>query len=272
MALSFDILTIFPGMFSGVLGESMVARAIDAGLIDVELTDIRDFSTDRHQKVDDRPYGGGPGMVFKPEPVVAAAEHVLARGKAESERTRRILLTPQGKRLEQRDLRELAEADWIVLLCGHYEGMDERIQEVLRFEEFSIGDYVLTGGELPAMVVLDGVSRLVPGVLGHPDSAANESFENGLLDCPHYTRPFVFRDLEVPEVLISGDHRRIAAWRREQSLRRTRERRGDLLPPEGGADGDTEEGEQRGQSIVARAAASSGLEGSNESLSDYWSG
>lgn len=238
MALSVDLLTLFPGMFSGLLSESIIRRARGAGLVEIECTDIREFSTDPHRSVDDRPYGGGPGMVFKPEPVFRAVETVLARSRAPAQSTRRILLTPQGERLTQSDLREFAKARWLVLLCGHYEGFDERIHRGLTghgagsglgFEEYSIGDYVLSGGEVPAMVILDGVVRLLPGALGDPESAVLESFEDGLLEHPQYTRPPVFRGMKVPEVLLSGDHEKIAAWRREQSLLRTRERRGDLL-------------------------------------------
>ena len=241
MALTVDLLTLFPGMFTGILSESIIRRARDAGVVEVECTDIREFTTDPHRSVDDRPYGGGPGMVFKPEPVFRAVESVLARQRALPEETRRIILTPQGRRLTQRDLREFAAARWLVLLCGHYEGFDERIHQGLTqaedqpegtgfgFEEYSIGDYVLSGGEVPAMVILDGVVRLLPGALGDPDSASDESFEDGLLEYPQYTRPPVFRGMEVPEVLLSGDHGRIAAWRREQALVRTRERRVDLL-------------------------------------------
>lgn len=236
MALSIDILTIFPGAFQSFLGESIPARALRAGIVDVELTDIRDHTKDRHRSVDDRPYGGGPGMVFRPEPTFEAMDAVLARSRAKPERTRRILLSPQGKRLEQSDLRAFARAEWLILLCGHYEGIDERVTSGLELEEFSIGDYVLSGGEVPAMVILDGVIRLLPGALGHPESADAESFENGLLDYPQYTRPPEFRGLKVPEVLLSGDHARIAEWRQRQALERTRERRADLLPgpPAGG--------------------------------------
>jgi tRNA (guanine37-N1)-methyltransferase len=236
MPLSFDILTIFPSMFAGVLQESILQRAVDSGRMDVTFTDIRDFTTDRHRSVDDRPYGGGPGMVFKPEPVLSAVESVLVHRKAEPEKSRKFVLSPQGRRLTQERLRELSGASWIVLLCGRYEGFDERIVEALSpegFEEISIGDYVLTGGEIPAMVILEGVARLLPGVLGHPDSAVEESFEDGRLDHPHYTRPAEYRGMQVPEVLLSGDHRRIEAWRREQSIKKTRERRKDLMEREG---------------------------------------
>lgn len=259
--LTVDILTIFPDMFAGVIGESIILRARERGLVDIRCTDIRDFATDRHSSVDDRPYGGGPGMVYKPEPVFDAVESVLARCPEVSEsdgdvadgRTRKILLTPQGRRLTQKDLRELAQAERIVLLCGHYEGFDERIHLGLTgtstnsselgssgfgFEEFSIGDYVLSGGEVPAMVILDGVVRLLPGALGDPNSAREESFEDGLLDYPQYTRPAEFRGMKVPEVLLSGNHPEIAAWRHAQALERTRERRSDLLgvPHEIGGD------------------------------------
>ncbi len=243
MALTVDLLTLFPGMFTGLLSESIIRRARDAGVVEIAFTDIREFTTDPHRSVDDRPYGGGPGMVFKPEPVFRAVEAVLARRRAPPEETRRVILTPQGRRLTQRDLREFAEARWLVLLCGHYEGFDERIHQGLtsqgvenhrdgtgfNFEEYSVGDYVLSGGEVPAMVILDGVVRLLPGALGDPDSTTEESFEDGLLEYPHYTRPPVFRGMEVPEVLLSGDHGKIAAWRKEQALLRTRERREDLL-------------------------------------------
>ena len=229
MALHIDIFTIFPRMFSGVLEESILARAIRAGRVDVNLLNLRDFTHDRHHSVDDRPYGGGPGMVFRPEPVFEVVESVLARPKAEAHETRKIVLTPQGRRLLQQDLRELAAARWILLLCGHYEGFDERILQGLEFEEISIGDYVLTGGEIPAMVVLDGVARLVPGVLGDSSSAQEESFETRLLDHPHYTRPPEYRGMAVPEILRSGNHARIAKWRREEALKRTAERRADLL-------------------------------------------
>lgn len=234
MALTIDILTIFPGMFAGVVGESIVGRATAAGLVNIRLTDLRDFTHDRHRSVDDRPYGGGPGMVFKPEPVFKGVESILARDEAPPQATRRWILSPQGRRLEQTDLKDLARASWLILLCGHYEGFDERILEGLGregFEEVSIGDYVLSGGELPAMVIVDGVVRLLPGALGHPESAAAESFEGGLLDYPQYTRPSEFRGMVVPEVLLSGNHKEIEKWRLAESLRRTEARRRDLMKP-----------------------------------------
>ena len=251
MPLCFDILTIFPGMFSGVVGESIVSRAVELGLVRTEFTNIRDFATDKHRSVDDRPYGGGPGMVFKPEPVFAAVESVLAKARAPEESTRKIVLTPQGRRLVQKDLRELSQAEWIILLCGHYEGFDERILEGIKFEEISIGDYVLSGGEVPAMAILDGVVRLLPGALGDPLSSRAESFEEGLLDYPQYTRPPDYRGMQVPEVLISGNHQLIEKWRREQALRRTRERRMDLLgagPGKGAWEEESREARERKES------------------------
>jgi tRNA (guanine37-N1)-methyltransferase len=246
MAQYIDIFTIFPGMFTGILEESIVARAVRSGLVTVNLVNLRDFTHDRHRSVDDRPYGGGPGMVFKPEPVFEAVESILAKPKAEAHETRRIVLTPQGRRLDQECLRGLAAARWIVILCGHYEGFDERIIEGLQFEEISIGDYVLTGGEIPAMVLLDGVVRLVPGVLGHPESVREESFESKLLDFPQYTRPADYRGMKVPEVLLSGDHAKIREWRQKEALRRTAVRRADLLvETNDSAEGDNEDGPGR---------------------------
>ncbi|MEE3052338.1 MAG: tRNA (guanosine(37)-N1)-methyltransferase TrmD [Planctomycetota bacterium] len=230
MAVRFDIITIFPGMFSSVVGESILGRAVKSGLVEIQRVDLRDFTEDRHRSVDDRPYGGGPGMVFKPEPVFDAVESVLGEvGSAADAGVRKIILTPQGRRLDQSLLRELSGESRIVLLCGHYEGFDERIIEGLDFEEVSIGDYVLSGGELPAMVLIDGVVRLLPGALGHPESSEEESFENGILEYPQYTRPPEYRGMKVPDVLLSGNHAEIEQWRRQQALERTRDRRGDLL-------------------------------------------
>ena len=230
MAVRFDIITIFPGMFSSVVDESILGRAVKSGLVEIQRVDLRDFTQDRHRSVDDRPYGGGPGMVFKPEPVFDAVESVLGEvGSAADAGVRKIILTPQGRRLDQPLLRELSGESRIVLLCGHYEGFDERIIEGLGFEEVSIGDYVLSGGELPAMVLIDGVVRLLPGALGHPESSEEESFENGILEYPQYTRPSEYRGMKVPEVLLSGNHAEIEQWRRQQALERTRDRRGDLL-------------------------------------------
>ena len=230
MAVRFDIITIFPGMFSSAMGESIVGRAVKSGLAEINCVDLRDFTEDRYRSIDDRPYGGGPGMVFKPEPVFDAVESVLSQVEpSDNGRVRKIILTPQGRRLDQSLMRELAQEKRIVMLCGHYEGFDERIIEGLDFEEVSIGDYVLSGGELPAMVLVDGIVRLLPGALGHPESSSQESFENGVLDYPQYTRPPEYRGMKVPDVLLSGNHAEIEQWRRQQSLERTRERRGDLL-------------------------------------------
>ena len=217
-----DILTLFPEMFTGPLSESMVKRARERGLVDVRIHNIRDFAHDKHRTADDRPFGGGPGMVLKPEPVFECVEAVVSEG------TPLIYMTPQGRPFTQAKAAELAAHENFAILCGHYEGVDERVLEALVTEEISIGDYVLTGGELPAMVVVDAVARLVPGVLGDEESARQESFTGGLLDCPHYTRPETFRGMTVPGVLLSGNHAEIARWRREQAEKRTRERRPDL--------------------------------------------
>ena len=228
-----DILTLFPEMFSGVLNASILKRAQEKGALKVNLINIRHYSTDKHKTVDDYPYGGGPGMILRVEPVVAAVEAVLSQGEGYSNDlssgTRVILLSPQGQPFVQKKAWELAKCSRLVLICGHYEGIDERVRDLLRPEEISIGDYILTGGELPAMVVVDAVTRLLPGVLGESEGGAEESFYTGLLEFPQYTRPRNFRGLEVPEVLLSGHHARINQWRKEQSIQRTRERRPDLL-------------------------------------------
>jgi tRNA (guanine37-N1)-methyltransferase len=219
-----DILTIFPEIFDGPLRASLLGRAIEAGLVDVRVTDIREHAHDRHRQVDDEPFGGGPGMIMKPEPIFAAVESLGTDPK------RTILLSPAGRRLDQALVRELAGEPWLVLVCGRYEGVDERVVEGLPAEEISIGDYVLSGGEIPALVVLEAVTRLVPGVVGRGESLARESFEDGLLDHPHYTRPRGFRGRQVPEVLLSGDHRRIEEWRRAAAQEKTKRNRPDLLP------------------------------------------
>lgn len=223
-----DVVTLFPEMFTGPLDSSILGRARERGLISVHLWNIRDFAADKHRTVDEPPYGGGPGMVLKAEPVYRAVEHVWHTQAEEGKRPHTIILSPQGTPLNQGRVRELARLKHLVLVCGHYEGMDERIRH-LADEEISIGDYVLTGGELPAMVLIDATARLLPGVLGEDASAADDSFSDGLLEYPHYTRPPEFRGMKVPEVLLSGDHERIRLWRRQQSLRRTLERRPDLL-------------------------------------------
>jgi tRNA (guanine37-N1)-methyltransferase len=218
-----DILTIFPGLFEGFLRESLLGKAVAGGLVDVRVHDIRDHAPDRHRQVDDEPFGGGPGMVMKVEPIVTAVESL---GSVEG---RVLLLSPAGRRLDQTLVRELAAEPRLVLICGRYEGVDERVVEGLPAEEVSIGDYVLSGGEVPAMVVLEAVSRLIPGVVGTGESLVMESFEEGLLDHPHYTRPQEFRGLRVPDALVSGDHARIEAWRRRAAEEKTRRNRPDLL-------------------------------------------
>jgi len=221
-----DILTIFPAMFRGPFEESIVKRAMDKGLVDIQIHDIRQWATDRHRTVDDYPFGGGPGMIMKPEPLFAAVEAVLAEAP---ERGPVVLLTPQGRLFRQEMARELAGEQRLVLICGHYEGVDARVHEHLATDEISIGDYVLSGGELPAMVVVDAVVREIPGVLGAPDASVEESFAQGLLEYPQYTRPPDFRGLTPPAVLLSGNHAEIARWRRRESLLRTARRRPDLL-------------------------------------------
>jgi tRNA (guanine37-N1)-methyltransferase len=226
--LRFDVLTLFPGLFDGFLGESILRRAIDRGLVEVHRWNLRDWAGGRHKQVDDRPFGGGPGMVLMAPPVVEAVEAVREMAEPAG---RLIALTPQGRRLDQGLVRELAASPRLVLLCGRYEGLDERIHEILSPELISIGDYVLSGGEVPAMVVIDAVMRLVPGVLGDAESATDESFgASGGLEYPHYTRPRSFRGLDVPGVLLGGDHAAIARWRAEQGRLRTALRRRDLIP------------------------------------------
>jgi len=221
----FHILTLFPEMVMDGLNTSIIGRAIDAGRLDINAVNIRDYSTNKHMKVDDYPYGGGAGLVMQPEPVYRAYEDLT---KDMKKKPRVVYLTPQGTTFHQEMAKELAKEEELVFLCGHYEGIDERVLEEIVTDYVSIGDYVLTGGELPAMVMIDSISRLVPGVLHNDDSAGDESFENGLLEYPQYTRPPVFLDKEVPEVLLSGHHENIRKWRHEQSVKRTKERRPDL--------------------------------------------
>lgn len=222
--MKIDILTLFPGMLKPMLAESILGRAIAAGLLDVRLTDIRDFTADRHRRVDDYPFGGGAGMVMAAQPI---ADAIAACDP--DHRARRIYLSPRGRTLDQRIVEELAREERLLLLCGHYEGVDQRALDLCVDEELSIGDYVLTGGELGALVVVDAVARLVPGVLGSAESGEDESFTTGLLEYPQYTRPAEFRGLRVPDVLLGGNHAGITAWRRERSLDLTRARRPDLL-------------------------------------------
>jgi tRNA (guanine37-N1)-methyltransferase len=220
-----DILTLFPGMFEAPLAESLLGRAISSGLLDVRVADIRDHARDRHRQVDDYAFGGGPGMVMKPEPVFEAVESLGPGDK------RIILLSPAGRRFDQALAGELSKERWLVLICGRYEGVDERVVTGLQAEEISIGDFVLSGGEVAALAMLEAVTRLIPGVVGNEESLRAESFswEEGLLDYPHYTRPRVFRGMEVPSVLLSGDHAMIAEWRRRAALEKTRRNRPDLL-------------------------------------------
>ena len=219
-----DVITIFPGIFESPLGQSLLGRAIEARLVDVRIDDLRNSTTDKHRQVDDESYGGGPGMVLKPEPVFAAVESL---GPGER---RTLLLSPAGRRLDQDLARELAAEPWLVLICGRYEGVDERVVDGLPAEEVSIGDYVVAGGEVPALVVLEAVTRLVPGVIGREESHEQDSFgDAGVLDHPHYTRPAEFRGMRVPETLLSGNHAEIERWRREAALEKTRRNRPDLL-------------------------------------------
>jgi len=222
-----DILTLFPEMFESPLNYSILKRAREQGLVSITTTNIRDFTTDNYHKVDDRPYGGGAGMVMMCGPLFDCFEHVE---KLAPTRGRVILLTPQGEPFRQAKAQELAREERLILIAGRYEGFDERIRLGLNAEQISIGDYVLNGGELPAMVLIDAVVRLLPGALGDEQSAQDDSFSDGLLEYPHYTRPEVFHDMKVPEILLSGDHAKIAQWRRQQALERTRQWRPDLLP------------------------------------------
>ncbi len=222
-----DLLTLFPAVFEPYLVSSIVGRAISQGLVDVECTDYREFARDKHRSVDDRPFGGGPGMLLMCGPVFEALEHVEAEHEGEPVR---ILLTPQGTRLTQEIVAELAEKPWLVIVCGHYEGFDERIRIGLKAREISVGDYVLSGGEPAAMVLIDALVRLIPGALGDATSADDDSFSQGVLEYPQYTRPREFRGMKVPDVLLSGNHGEIAGWRAEQARLRTAERRPDLLP------------------------------------------
>jgi tRNA (guanine37-N1)-methyltransferase len=224
--MKFDIVTIFPGMVEAGLVEGVVGRARQAGLLDIVVHNLRDFTTDRHHVVDDVAFGGGPGMVLKPEPLFAAAEAIAERRGAAGTV---LLMSPAGKPFTQADARRLATLGHVVVLCGRYEGIDERVRLHVATEEVSIGDYVLSGGELPALVVVDAVSRLVPGVVGDEQSVEADSFTQGLLDHPHYTRPADFRGHRVPDVLLSGHHGEIRKWRRREALRRTAERRPELL-------------------------------------------
>lgn len=221
--MKIDVLTLFPAMFAGPLDESIIQRARTNGVLDLKVTNLRDYTHDRHKTVDDRPFGGGPGMLLKPEPVFEAVESLA------QEKTRVILLSPSGRKFSQAIARELSREEHLLLVCGSYEGFDERIREALADDELSIGDYVLTNGALPAMVIIDTVTRLLPGVLGDDQSSQEESFSHELLEYPHYTRPAEFRGMKVPEVLMNGNHAEIAKWRLEQARLRTQRQRPDLL-------------------------------------------
>ena len=227
--MTIDVITIFPAMVEAGLAEGVVGRARERGLIDIRVRDLREYTDDRHRSVDDVPYGGGPGMVMKPEPLFRAVEAVAAeRGQPAAV----VLMTPQGRQFTHAEAERLSRLERIVVICGRYEGVDERVAEALVSDEISIGDYVLSGGELPALVVIDATVRLVPGVVGDAESVEGESFVQGVLDHPHYTRPAVFRGMAVPDVLVSGHHAAIERWRHDERMRRTRARRPDLLKGE----------------------------------------
>ncbi len=221
--MKIDVLTLFPAMFAGPLDESIVGRARTAGILELGIHNLRDYTHDRHRTVDDKPFGGGPGMLLKPEPIFEAVESLA------TEQTKVVLLTPAGRKFSQEIANELAQEEHVLFICGSYEGFDERVRATLADDELSIGDYVLTNGALPAMVIIDTVTRLLPGALGDEGSAQEESFSHGLLECPHYTRPAEFRGMRVPDVLMSGNHAEIAKWRAEQARLRTAQKRPDLL-------------------------------------------
>jgi tRNA (guanine37-N1)-methyltransferase len=232
----FDVLTIFPGMFQSPFSESLLKKGLEKGILQIRVRNLRDFTEDKHRITDDYPYGGGAGMVMKPEPVIRAVEEI----KAQYPQARSVLLTPQGEPFHQKGAREMSAHPHWILICGRYEGLDERVRLAAVDREISIGDYVLTGGEIPALVIIDAVSRYIPGLLGCADSVEDDSFAEGLLEYPQYTRPPVFRDMAVPEVLLSGNHAQIERWRRQESLRRTLMRRPDLLDRAGLSEDDLE--------------------------------
>ena len=238
--MKIDVLTIFPEFFTQVFEFGIIRRAKLAGIVKINVHDIREFATDKHQMTDDRPFGGGDGMVMKPEPIFAAIEHLLGTSDRSEypEGTRVVMLSPQGRPLKQALASGLADdAKHIVMICGRYEGVDERVNDVLVTDEISIGDYVLSGGEPAAVVLTDAIVRLLPDALGSETSAENDSFSNGLLDCPHYTRPADFRGMKVPEVLLNGNHAEIEKWRHEKALKKTQKNRPDLLKGENGERG-----------------------------------
>ena len=224
-----DVLTIFPSMFAPVLNESILKRAQKAGHVEIHVWDIRDYSLDKHHKVDDRPYGGGCGMVMAPQPIFSCVEAILKKTKTKPKKRSILLFSPKGKKFRQSDAKSFASKSHLILICGRYEGIDERVARYLADEEISIGDYVLTGGELPAMVLIDAITRLLPGVLGNVDSNRQESFENNMLEYPQYTRPAVFKGKKVPAVLMTGDHGLIASWRQKEAISITKKLRPDLV-------------------------------------------
>ena len=226
--MQIDVLTIFPNMFSGILNESLIKKAQEKDLAEIRIHDIRSFAKDKHRTVDDTPFGGGGGMVMKPEPLCKALESILDK-KRDGEQTSIILTTPQGERFSEEKAKELSLKNRLVIICGHYKGVDERLGKLYPLREISIGDYVLTGGEIPALTILDAVVRLIPGVLGDFESAQADSFYEGILGPPQYTRPTEFRGLKVPDVLLSGDHEKIRRWRKKEALKRTLQRRPDLV-------------------------------------------
>jgi tRNA (guanine37-N1)-methyltransferase len=224
--MKFDIVTIFPRMVEAGLAEGVISRGVERGLLDIKVHDLREYTVDRHRSVDDVPYGGGPGMVMKPEPLARAVEDIRAR-RGDPDTV--VLLSPQGRRFTQGEAARMSALRHVALLCGRYEGMDERIRTLVATEELSIGDYVLSGGELPALVIVDAISRLIPGVVGDTRSVEEDSFSRGLLDYPHYTRPSEFSGAKVPEVLMSGHHEQVRRWRKKTAIQRTLERRPELL-------------------------------------------
>jgi tRNA (guanine37-N1)-methyltransferase len=224
-----DIITIFPKCFAPVLNESILKRAQNKGKVKIYIHNLRDYTQDKHKKVDDRTFGGGSGMVMRPEPIFRAVEAIKHSLRTENREPRTILLCPQGERLNQKVAKRLAKDKHLILICGHYEGVDERVRQYLVDEQISIGDYVLTGGELPAMVLVDSIVRFIPGVLGDKKSLNFESFEGNLLEYPQYTRPANFKGMKVPAIILSGNHQKIAEWRKHQAIKRTKEKRPDLL-------------------------------------------
>ena len=220
-------MTLFPGIFDGPLTESIIKRAIGKGLVEIKIHNLRDFTKDRHKTCDDKPFGGGPGMVMKPEPIFEAVKYVRKLNRIK--RPEIILLSPQGRKLNQKLVEKFSRRKYLIIICGHYEGVDERVRKHLITDEISIGDYITTGGELPAAVLIDSVIRLIPGVLGNKNSSILESFQDSLLEYPQYTRPAVYKNMKVPAELLSGNHAAILKWRRNQAIKRTKNRRPDLL-------------------------------------------